>query len=377
MKPKFTVHIYTPQELNHSSYVQTGLFELENDGYLKTKVVLSFKKRLGTIHIKNSGVEYINSPHPKTSFYKLINHQNGKTIHFATDLYDASHSFSKYALDHCDVVFKRNYESKYISQLPEAYQKKLLPLGWSFGVHSKHKKSSLKFYSGLLVTNVLLNLKADRHFFSRVLKNIQQQKRHWKFINTTRNLQSFDTQPTSPENDYIVFQTRCFAHENEPQLKHLHQQRYRIIKLLKHHFPKLFKGGFISSTLVNEHYKDAVTNLKTDPQSYLQLVKSSKIGIYTQGIQESPAWKMAEYLSQGKIIIAQKFETELPVPLEDKTHVLFFDKEDTFVDLCKSVLNDPTLAEKLSQNGRRYYEQHISPKQNIKRIMELMLQPSE
>lgn len=377
MKPQFTVRIYTPQELNHSSYVQTGLFELEKYGFLKTEVLLSFKKRLGTILIKNSVVENTNTPHPKTSFYELINHQNGKKVRFATDLYDASYSFSKYALDHCDVVFKRNYESKYISQLPEAYQKKLHPLGWSFGVHSKHKKSSFKFYSGLLVTNVLLNLKADRYFFSRILKTIQQQKRHWKFINTTRNLQSFDTQPTSPENDYIVFQTRCFAHENEPELKQLHQQRYRIIRLLQHHFPKLFKGGFIASALVNEKYKDAVTNLKTDPQSYLQLVTSSKIGIYTQGIQESPAWKMAEYLSQGKIIIAQKFETELPVPLEDTTHLLFFDNEDAIVDLCHLVLNDPKLAEKLSQNGRRYYEQNISPKQNIKRIMELMLQSSE
>src|SRR5690606_26428182 len=225
--------------------------------------------------------------------------------------------------------------------------------------------------------NARLNLKGDRHFFNRILETFQKQKKHWKFINTTRKLQSFETQPTPPEKDYIVFQTRCFANENDVQVKQLHQQRYRIILLLKHHFPKLFKGGFITSALVSEKYKDAVANLKTDPQSYLQLVKSSKIGIYTQGIQESPAWKMAEYLSQGKIIIAQKFETELPVPLEDTTHLLFFDDENAIVELCHLVLNDPKLAEKLSQNGRRYYEQNISPKQNIKRIMELMLQSSE
>src|SRR5690606_11973073 len=207
--------------------------------------------------------------------------------------------------------------------------------------------------------NARLNLKGDRHFFNRILETFQKQKKHWKFINTTRKLQSFETQPTPPEKDYIVFQTRCFAHENEPELKQLHQQRYRIILLLKQHFPKLFKGGFITSALVNEKYKDAVANLKTDPQSYLQLVKSSKIGIYTQGIQESPAWKMAEYLSQGKIIIAQKFQTELPIPLEDKKHLLFFDKEDDIVELCNLMLSDSTLAEKLSHNGRAYYEKYI------------------
>lgn len=377
MKPQITINIYTPQELNHSSYVQTGLFELEHDGWLKTNVMLSVKKRLGTIHIKDTLEEYPKAPHPKTSFYELINHENGQRIGFATDLYDASHSFSKYALEHCDFVFKRNYESKYVEQLPDAFQRKLYPLGWTFGVHSKHKKSSGKFYTGLILTNARLNLKGDRYFFNRILETFQQQKKHWKFINTTRKLQSFDVKPTSPEKDYIVFQTRCFAHENEPELKQLHQQRYRIILLLKHHFPDLFRGGFIPSKLVNEKYKDAITNLKTDPQSYLELVKSSKIGIYTQGIQDSPAWKMAEYLSQGKVVIAQRFKTELPVPLEDKKHVLFFDEEHQIPELCKLVLGNTELASNLAHNGRRYYETHISPKQNIKRIIELMLQSAK
>lgn len=373
MKPQFTVHIYTPQELNHSSYVQTGLFELENDGFLKTKVVLSFKKRLGSIHIKNSVVEHINTPHPKTSFYKLINHQNGKTVHFATDLYDASYSFSKYALDHCDFVFKRNYESKYVTQLPDAYQKKLHPLGWCFGVHSTYKKSNLKFYIGLLLSNVLLNIKTDRHFFIRILKTIQQQKKHWKFINTTRNLQSFDRQPTPPENDYIVFQTRCFVHENELALKELHQQRYQIIKLLQQHFPDQFKGGFIPTAIAKQKYNDALTNLPTDPASYLALVKASKIGIYTQGIQDSPAWKMAEYLSQGKVIIAQRFPTELPMPIENLKEVLIFDKIEEIPDLCKKVFSNKQLASDLSANGREYYQLYISPGRNVKRILNLML----
>src|SRR5690606_13026535 len=159
MKPQITVNIYSPQELNHSSYVQTGLFELENDGFLKTNVVLSFKKRLGTIHIKDTIEESPKTPHPKTSFYELINHENGQRIRFATDLYDASHSFSKYALEHCDFVFKRNYERSYISQLPTQYQQKLYPMGWTFGVHSEFMKSSVTFYIGLMVGNLCLNLK--------------------------------------------------------------------------------------------------------------------------------------------------------------------------------------------------------------------------
>src|SRR5690606_8698998 len=267
MNPQFTVNIYTPQELNHSSYVQTGLFELEKEGFLKANVVLSFKKRLGTIHIKNTIIENVNTSHPKTSFYELINHPNGKKIRFATDLYDASYSFSKYALEYCDFVFKRNYESKYIAQLNDSYQKKIHPLGWSFKVQSSFSKGSYKKLLSFVFTNLILNCKFDRYFFKRLFSTFLKLIKEWNNFKTTPILDVYNEQPTSPEKDYIVFQTRCFAHENEPELKQLHQQRYRIILLLKHHFPKLFKGGFITSELVNEKYKDALSNLKTDPQS--------------------------------------------------------------------------------------------------------------
>lgn len=377
MKPQITINIYTPQELNHSSYVQTGLFELEHDGWLKTNVMLSVKKRLGTIHIKDTLEEYPKAPHPKTSFYELINHENGQRIRFATDLYDASHSFSKYALEHCDFVFKRNFESKYVEQLPDAFQKKLYSFGWSFKVQSAVFKGESKRFISFVFTNLFLNIKLDRYVIKRLVTTFLKLRKHWANFMTTPRLDVYKEQSALAQKDYIIYQTRCFAHENEPQLKSLHEQRYRIILLLKHHFPDLFRGGLIPSKLVNEKYKDAITNLKTDPQSYLELVKSSKIGIYTQGIQDSPAWKMAEYLSQGKVVIAQRFKTELPVPLEDKKHVLFFDEEHQIPELCKLVLGNTELASNLAHNGRRYYETHISPKQNIKRIIELMLQSAK
>ena len=108
----FIVKIYTPQELNHSSYIQTGLFELEQESFLNTQVVLSFSKRLGTIKVINNSISETKQPHPKTSFYELVDTDTGNKISFATDLYDASNSFSKYALEKCHYVFKRNYEKK-------------------------------------------------------------------------------------------------------------------------------------------------------------------------------------------------------------------------------------------------------------------------
>lgn len=367
------VKIYTPQELNHSSYIHTGLFELEKEGFLRTRIIFSVKKRPGTLHLKNNVLETRKATHPKTSFYELIDTKINHKITFATDLYDASYSFSEYALKHCDFVFKRNFETQHVSLLPEEYQKKILPLGWTFGVHLSKKNINFKFYWGLILSNLTIDLKPDRYFFNRLYNSLSKQQRHWSFIKTSRNINQFENNFSNFNSDLIIFQTRCFTNENNLELQELHQQRYHIIQLLQSHFPEQFRGGFISSEIAEKYYPDAITNLKTDPISYLELVKSSKIGIYTQGIQNSPAWKMAEYLSQGKVVIAQRFQTELAVPLEDQKHVLFFDDIKEIPELCDLIFKNQKLAEQLMENGRRYYENNIAPKQNIKRIIELML----
>ena len=370
------VKIYTPQELNHSSYIQTGLFELERDSFLKTEVVLSLAKRLGTIRITESGLNQTNQPHPKTSFYELTDAKSGKKITFATDLYDASDSFSAYALEHCDYVFKRNFEAKKIEKLPEEARQKIHPLGLVFGTHSKYQKQSYKFLLGLLLANLRIDAKPDRNFLKRILFSYRKQMSHWKFTRTSRLIGQFEEITPYTENS-ILFQTRCFQSEEQEDVRQIHGQRYRIILALKEKFQEKFKGGIISSPMAAEKYKEALTNLPTDPVSYLNLVKSAKIVIYTRGLLHSPAWKMPEYLSQGKIIVAEKLTAELPVSLEHGKEVLFFDQESQIIPLIEEALENEALCEKLSRNAKKYFDTHVHPKENVQRILTFMLNSKE
>jgi glycosyltransferase involved in cell wall biosynthesis len=357
--------------LNHSSYIQTGLFELENDGFLSTNVVISFAKRLGTIRIVESNYQETNQPHPKTSFYQLTDKKSGRKINFATDLYDASNSFSKYALEHCDYVFKRNFETKYIEKLPKEYQNKLFPLGLTFGTRSKYQKHSFKFLFGLL-TNLRIAIKNDSLVFKRVFESFRKQIAHWQFTRTTRLIDNFEHFEVSEDN-IIFFQTRCFFSELQSDVKEIHQQRFHLILILKQKFKDKFKGGIIPSPIANRNYKEALTNLPTDPVSYLNLLKKAKIVIYTRGLAYSPAWKMAEYLSQGKVIIAEKLTAELLVSLEHGKEVLFFENDQELISQIEEVLKNDVLSQKLSENAKKYFENHVHPKQNTKRIINFML----
>ncbi len=373
MMSQYTVVLQTPQELNHSSNIQTGLFELNRLGFIDLKIKISNRKRLGRLIVSSSGeVTNTNQAHPKTSFYKLLNKKEGKTFFFATDLYDFANHFSLEALEECDFIFKRSYESKFVNALPEKYKKKIIPLGLTFGVHSPYKNQSYKFLTGLYLSNFNVSLKLDRLMFRRLFKTMKAQQKHWRFINTTRKLDRFENFEFGT-NDKILFQTRCFLYDRDYDVKEIHQQRYRIIKLLRTNFSDNFLGGFIPSKIAKKNFHDALTNVSSNPEKYLDVLKNSKIVIYTRGLVNSPAWKMAEYLSQGKVIIAEELTTELPVPLTHGKELLIFKTDKELLININRVLEDKKLADNLSRNARNYFEQHVHPAKNVKRILDIMI----
>jgi hypothetical protein len=369
----YTVIIHTPQELNHSSYIQTGLFELEQMGVITVKVKLYTIKNNGVLTLANNATSLNkNRSHAKTSYYTLIDTSTNKKIKFATDLYDHAEHFSNVALNTCDFYFKRNFESSFVDKLQENSKAKIINLGLTFGTHSEYKHDTFKFFIGLILTNLRLNIKNDRNVLRRIAKSYKKQIRHWKFINTSRRISRFEKLEKS-NSDKILFQTRCFLHENDEDVKQIHQQRYHLIKLLRENFSDSFLGGFVSSKIANEKYSDALTNVPTAPEEYLDVMKSARIVIYTRGLANSPAWKMAEYLSQGKVIIAEPLTTELPAPLTEGRELLYFHDDTELIEKIKLVLADEALADHLSKNARTYFETHVHPVQNTKRILELML----
>ncbi|WP_417370994.1 glycosyltransferase [Gelidibacter japonicus] len=374
--PNITVIIHTPQELNHSSYIQTGLFELERMGLIKVEVQISTRKNRGMLTVgENGSVTKSLRPFPKASFYTLVDDATGKKITFATDLYDFAEHFSEAALKNCDFYFKRNYENRFVEAFNLKYNKTIVPLGLTFRVQSAIGNTKRnKLHKGVIFSNLALNIKFDRLLFRRLKAYYNYISNHIKKSEENRNIERFEKfEKNIGSNDSILFQTRCFLHENNKDVKEIHQQRYHIIKLLRQNFPDKFLGGFIPSKVADERYGDALTNVPTAPEEYLDAMKKTKIVIYTRGLANSPAWKMAEYLSQGKVIIAERLTAELPVPLTDGKELLYFDSDEELLGKIKLVSEDTLLATSLSVNARAYFEKHVHPVQNVKRILEIML----
>jgi len=352
--------------------MQTGLFELENMGLLHCHVKVTLSKKLGRISTESDSLLISNHPQQKTSYYKLIDHSLKREYSFATDLYDISHFFSRYALENCDFVFKRNYISKDINCLGSVYQNKIHPMGLTLGILSSKRKfwNLLKFAHFFATLN--LQLKFDRNLFRRVDRVIRTTKRHREYVTRGRALSTLEAMPQTTELN-VFYQVRCFPQIEDEDVKKIHRERSTLIKLLKKELGNDFLGGMVPGEVANRHYKDCLTSLPTDPVSYVAQIKKSAICIYTKGLQNSPARKLPEYLSQGKCIVAERFNTELPVPLENGKNIMFYDSPEQCIEICKTLLNDSEKVQNLSKNARAYFEKYIHPTQNTKRILELML----
>lgn len=377
MPIRYTVIIHTPQELDHSSYLQTGLFEFAKLGYINVKVRLSIKKNSGMLIIDKNGETMTNERgFPKVSYYTLVDSSTNKRILFATDLYDSAVHFSKTALDKCDFYFKRNYESFPVDVINKTCNNKIRPLGLTFRVQSPLFTSKFKLHLGIMTSNLRLNFKLDRYVFKRLTKQFRITIKHIQNSDYNRDIGRFDNYNKISTGNTILFQTRCFPHENDLDVKQIHQQRYRLIKLLSQKFPDRFVGGFVPSKISREFYGDALTNLPTEPEKYLDAVKEAEIVIYTRGLVNSPAWKISEYLSQGKVIIAEPLSAELPASLTEGKELLYFNNDEELIYKINMVSKDKALSKELSKNARTYFEKHVHPVQNVKRILELMLNKS-
>lgn len=366
------IRIDAPQDFSHASYIITGLFRFAKENKIKCSFNHPLTSKVGRILFSEGNLKQS----PKFSFPKIVYvdlvKKDQTLIKLGFDMYDLADHFSLYALEHCDVVFKRNYETKYVDQLDENHRKKLFKLGMSFGVYDNNR-IPFKIFTSSLLQNLRANLKYDSRIFKRLSSTNKKVSRQRKFVKSQRTLDQFENFQKGTENS-ILFQTRVFLNEHSKDTQQIHADRYRLIKLLRNEFPDHFKGGFIASPLAKKRYSDALTNVPSEPQAYLQAVKAAKIVIYTRGLANSPAWKMAEYLSQGKVIIAEPLSAELPVPLEHGKEVLFFKTDQELVSHINLVLEDEELQEHLSKNARLYFEQHVHPVKTIERIFSFTLQ---
>ena len=183
----------------------------------------------------------------------------------------------------------------------------------------------------------------------------------WKIFVTTRTALDFHEYSNKELSDKIFYQKRLFPNENDIDTKQVHIQRATIIRLLKKEFPKNFVGGLKNDLMSLEFYADCISDIEGSQHVFLEAMRKCGICIYTKGLVNSPGWTLPEFLSQGKCIVSERLKVELPVPLENNIHLIFFDSNEHLIQICRDLITNKSEINRLGANARKYYEAYVTP----------------
>lgn len=364
------VKVFSPQELNHFSYIHTLFHEIDS---LDVIEVFSTHKKRGVLRVGKDLQRLENRFHKKTviSEFQLTGFTRNALVGF--DLYDLASDYSIWALENCDFLFKRNLRSQDLEAVTSLFPNcKVLNFTWNFGCSGK-SKFKYQTILGFIYFESFNKLKIDRYFLFNVFKGISYSLQHLKMVSKRRNIEIFRSlaKPQDIVTNRILFQTRCFSLEDENSQK-IQFFRSEIISLLKREYSNHFVGGFIKDSVSSKLYPELLSPYSSDPSEYFNLLQSSEIVVYTDGLNNSPAWKLAEYASQGKIIIAQRFNFDMPFELRHLKDIIYFDNPIDLREILSNILNNSKLKKELSRNIRKVYMDYMDPLSCGNRIIDIV-----
>jgi hypothetical protein len=354
---RYSISARTDNELYWSSYLYCGIFQLVEEGFAR----LNFR---------------LNLPRPSTEILatelRVTDLHSGVAKLLAFDWRDNPDVFCPNALARCDVYFKRNFIPEIArTACPVDLLHRVHPLGLSFAVRGAVERPLwVRLIGGICAREDPIWERSAR----RTVSNL-----YVRLVKTPRSVASFLTEgdfegigPVGADTK-ILFQTRGYDPGSGPyrdDTRAVMEERAEYIRSLRAAFGAHFVGGFAPSPHVVAHYPDCVSGEATSQPSYVQLMRSCAICVYTRGLRDSPAFKLAEYLAAGRCIVAEEPKTRLPVSLRHGAEVLLFRSKEELISHCGLLLGNPELRLRLSRGARRYYEEEVRPRTRVRKWIE-------
>lgn len=283
---------------------------------------------------------------------------NSKTLIF--DMADSS-NIRESIYEECDFYIKRML-------LKEDFHKKgkLIPYGLNYPVLYKNS-----FMKGLVF---------NRKFFKYGIRYHPTTSRILNLKNSivSSNLKKIQAQPVKEFK--MIFRTRLWdpgknsADWKKEEREKMNKDRIEINKLLKHQFGNLFQGGIEKDELSQKECPDLLLRDKEYHKAkYLQQLKSSSVGIITQGLERSIGWKLGEYVAHSLAILTYPIdEFELLGDFKKEINYLVYTNQKELIDKVNQLHDDQDYRTYIQNNNCDYYWKFLEPAAKLQNIFALI-----
>ncbi|SHM65050.1 hypothetical protein [Flavobacterium xanthum] len=135
-----------------------------------------------------------------------------------------------------------------------------------------------------------------------------------------------------------------------------------------------FEGGFVSrSDKNNLGFEDVVNKVVYSPKTFSRLSSKSLIALNNPAVCDAVSWRLADYLNQGLFVVSFPFKIELPKDFVDQQNIYFINSTEEYGKVLNTILIDTEFHEKISRNGKDYFDTYCTPRAQAKYIIEQLL----
>lgn len=345
-----SVTVYIGGDHYFMTFLYAGLLRLQNKDGLTVRFVRPFRRTVPR--------------HNDNLILSLELQRGGRNKRICFDLADSQAHFSMQALADHDLYFKRSISTSGFPELAPEFAAKVRPWGPMFSCrYTNFAQAFVNIFSG---------------FLASATESISLKNRLGQFYNYIRlaPLAEYEKMARQNHGGLVLFQSRAWHSGNYQDWREINESRARVIRALKKRFRDRFVGGFIPDATSQKYYADAISPFSSSRRDYLQLIRQAQICVYTRGLFDSPAFKLAEYLAAGRCIVAEPLQITLAEPMQEGRHYLSFGKADQCVQRCETLLENDDMAEEMMKHNRQYYTDQVEPSRQMSRAIESALSNS-
>ncbi|MFW8602215.1 hypothetical protein ACOHYD_12145 [Desulfobacterota bacterium M19] len=351
---KISVHVYPDSSGSHIMQIYAGLYELDAAGKIKLHFLKNPDKRLG-------------KPTAHSLFLVISNQRSDWRCLVCFDMHDCMEIDSAEKLQACDIYFKRSYSQPYIETLPDTLAGKIYPFGFNYACCSHYERRHVvsQLISHHCVTGKFQTGKAAsiKTILKKSLRLLLQGQSRFPLYH------EFEENPDNAGNGKILFQSRVWDPEDSPRNyqrdpeKHrrLNENRANTVRALRSAFGDVFMGGLEPTDFAARHFSDCLTNLKTNKEKYLELVKQCSVAVTTTGLHDSTGWKLPEFVAASRCVVTEPIKYAIPGSFVEHLNYFTFTTPEECVKACGQLIADKQLARSMRESNFSYYHQALSP----------------
>lgn len=276
----------------------------------------------------------------------------------AFEEFDRNDIFDHATLEEVECYFKRNYSPEATLALPLEWRSKVLPGGIIFGgfTDGSWRLSGKAALASFVAEIDSLGFRGFKRALRRLAKNFDD-------ILGYLNVSALENIPNDPVSDRLVFQTRIWPTESDPEIdrREVNTFRIAIVRALRAEFGSTDLIGLLQSDFALETAPDAILSRKVRRKEYAQQLRTSLIAVNSHGLDGSGGYKLGEALAAGCALVSQPFVFDLPKQLIPEVNYLPFRTPEECVNQCRRLLADRPLAERMRAANQEYYRANVQP----------------